>query len=374
MGQVPTLRAFFAIYTDGAAPREGGPRPLAVEVSLRELPEVIIPGAQDELYGPNTTAFLRFQPKRLFLLSVSRAVSGRAGRFFDEARQVLMEATKGLKGIGLDVLRLWPFDLEASAGAVPEETMAEDVFTLGFRERGIHGFRAETFGLSKLDQREISFEFTGKELADEAFLMCGRLVEWLLEHGGRVQPRQVMSFGFDRLVFLASESVTADPKPFRGWHPPLVERLIPQDLFPGVGVLEIRSQGLAPSDEPTVDLTECLTRSLEQRLLLEDLDLTGDPPHASATATVRGRLQELRSLRAVREEHLDRRDSGWRFERTEGHEGETTPVPLAELTRQVPELTRYLALPWGIRLEWDGEGALKIDTSRMHQVALEHSE
>lgn len=374
VGQVPVLRTFFAIYTDGAAPRARGLSPPGTDVHWRELPEVIVPGPQDELYGPNASVFLRFQPKRAFVLGVSRPVSGRVGTFFDEARQLLVEATKGLRGIGLDVLRLWPFDLEISAAEPAEETLAEDVFSLGFRERGAHGFRAETFGLSKLDQREISFEFSGRELFDEAFFMCSHLVDWLMEHGGRVEPSQVMSFGFDRLTFLSSDRGAAGPKPFHGWHPPLVQRLLPQELFPGVGVLEVRSQPWATDEPGATDLTACLTRSLEQRVLLEDLDLTGDPPHVNATASVQGAVGELKNLLAVREEHLDRRDSGWRIERTDGRKNVATAVPLGELARQAPELSRYLVLPWGVRLEWDAAGALKIDTSRMHQVTIEQSE
>ncbi len=39
-------------------------------------------------------------------------------------------------------------------------------------------------------------------------------------------------------------------------------------------------------------------------------------------------------------------------------------MTLAELANRVPEIIRYLALPPGVRLEWDGEGRLKVDTSK----------
>ena len=217
VGQVPTLRSFFAIYTKGASARQGFEAPPGCEVFLRELPELILPSPQDELYGPGVLAFRRYQPSRAFLLGLTRTVKGRAGTFFDDAKRVMREVTRDLSGFGLDVLRLWPFPLDPEGSEMSDETLAEDIFSLAFRERGEHGFRAETLGLSKLDQREISFEFSGRELFEEAFLMCSRLVDWLMEHGGRVEPAEAMSFGFDRLSFLAPE-LTGEP--FRGWDPP----------------------------------------------------------------------------------------------------------------------------------------------------------
>ena len=362
---MPTLRSIFVIYTDGTAAR-APEAPPGCEVVFRELRELIVPGPQDDLFGPNVAALRRFQPKRSFLLGVSRTVRGRAGAFFDQARVAVEQAARGSKGMGLDVLRLWPFSVGPS---VPpeEETLAEDIFSLGFREQGEHGFRAETFGLSKLDQREISFEFKGQELVEEAFLMVTQLVERLLEQGERVEPSQLLSFGFDRLTFLGPEGSSA--KPFGAWHPPLIGRLLPEDLHRDLGVLEVRAQPFDGSAPSSRDLTACLTRSLDQRLLLEELDVTGDAPHGHATAAVKGTIAELKDVVATREQHVDRRDSGWRIEHTAAAPGKATPVQLSEIAKLTPGIVRYLALPQGARLVWDGTGVLTIDTSRVHALA-----
>lgn len=365
VGQVPTLRSYFAIYTDGGAPRGALEAPAGCEVFLRELPELVVPGPQDELYGPGVLGFRRFQPTRVFLLGLSRGVKGRAGTFFDDAKRVMREATRGLCGFGLDVLRLWPFSLDAEVSELSDETLAEDIFSLALRERGEHGFRAETLGLSKLDQREITFEFSGRELSEEAFLLCTHLVDWLMEHGRRVEPDQAMSFGFDRLTFLAPE---CSGEAFRGWHPPLVQRLLRGHEFPGAGVLEVRAQASESSAPPTSDLSACLFRSMDQRLLLEELDLTGDSPHATATAMVEGDVRGLKDLIATRDPQLDRGDSGWRFESSAKNGASAAQVSLSELARKVPEVVRYLVLPWGVRLVWDSAGVMRLDTSRVHPL------
>jgi hypothetical protein len=267
------------------------------------------------------------------------------------------------------VLRLGPFPLEQAADALPDDLLAEDLFSVGFTEMGEHGLRAETIGLSKLGQREITFEFTDRELMEEAALLCGHLAEWLLEHNKRVAHGEAMSFGFDRITFLSAEGDAGGP--FRGWHPPLVQKLVPEHLFPGVGVLEMHA--LPPGNgEQREDLTVPLRRALEQRLLLEQYDLTGDSPHATSTAQVKGFIIDLTDLVAVREESIGTKDSGWRFRSTaEGDSGEHGVMSLADIARKVPGLVRFFALPHGVKLTWDRAGRLEVDRSR---VALDDDE
>ncbi|MCA2977351.1 MAG: DUF2185 domain-containing protein, partial [Myxococcaceae bacterium] len=263
---------------------------------------------------------------------------------------------------GLDVLRLWPFPLAQAAEALPDEPLAEDLFSVGFTEMGEHGYRAETVGLAKLEQREISFEFKGRELLEDAALMCGHFADWVMEHGHRVQHGQSMAYGFDRLVFFASEGDAGGA--FRGWHPPLVQKLLPEAVFPGVGVLDVRAAPEAPG-EAGGPLTEPLLRALEQRLVLEEHDLTGDSPFRTSTARVRGTVDGLRALLALREEPEASKDSGWRFfSRASGDGPEEGVLALGDVCRRAPDLVRYLALPAGVRLEWDLDGRLSVDAAK----------
>ncbi|MBL8922467.1 MAG: hypothetical protein JNJ54_26690 [Myxococcaceae bacterium] len=368
---MPTLRCCFVIYTDGGVPTDAfAPPNSGTRVTLQELSELVIPARTDELFGPHVQAFSRFTPRRGFLLALSRVVRGGAGSFFHDARRVFLEASSGLRGFGFDVLRLWPFPLESASEALPDEPLAEDLFSVGFTEMGEHGFRAETVGLSKLDQREVSFEFRGRELLEDAALMCGHLADWAMEQGHRVQHGQSMAYGFDLLTFFAAEGDAGGP--FRGWHPPMIQKLLPPEVFPGVGVLEVQTVEEARGERQP--LTVPLIRALEQRLILEEYDLTGDAPFHSATAKVRGFVHALRALTAVREEPVASKDSGWRLTSRTTHDGPPEGVmSLAEIANRVPEIIRYLALPPGVRLEWDTEGRLTVDASKAH-AALDEDE
>lgn len=359
---MPRLSCFFAIYTDGSALADAFPAPANTDVYLGEMETIDLPAPGDELFGPHAALLSRFKPKRGYLLGLTREVKGASSSFFADARRVLIEATRGVNGFALDVLRLWPFPLANLDEALPEDPLAEDLFSVGFTEMGEHGYRAETFGFAKLGQRELSFEFKGRALLEEAALMCGHLADWLLEHGRRVDHGQSMSYGFDRITFFAAEGDAGGP--FRGWHPPLIQKLLPASVFEGVGVLEVMASPEGAADEQH-DLTLTLQRSLDQRLLLEELDLTGDSPHASSTAQVKGFITALSHLSAVREEPHASKDSGWRFtSRAEGDSGENGVTTLSEVVRRVPGLLRFLALPHGTRLEWDADGALKMDLSK----------
>lgn len=362
-GAVPKLSCFFAIYTEGSGLVDAFRAPPNTDVFLGEMARLEVPGTSDELFGPHAALLSRLKPRRGFLLGITREVKGPAGPFFADARQVLLQATEGVSGFGLDVLRLWPFPLATADEALPEEPLAEDLFSVGFTEMGEHGYRAETFGLAKLGQRELSFEFHGKGLLEEAALLCGHLTDWLLEHGRRVEHGQSMAYGFDRLTFFAAEGDAGGP--FRGWHPPVIQKLLPASLFEGVGVLEVLAMPEGASGEQEHDLTLTLQRSLDQRLLLEELDLTGDSPHAASTAQVKGFVTALQSLVAVREEPHASKDSGWRFTSlAEGDSGENGVTTLGVVVRRVPELLRCLALPHGVRLEWDQFGKLNLDLSK----------
>ncbi len=360
---MPTLSSFFAIYTDGSGLHESFPSPTGTDVFLGEMGSLLLPGPQDELFGPHLAAFTRFKPKRGFLIGFRRELKGRSETFFNQVRDSVLAATAGVNGVALDILRLWPFPLDIAAEALPENLLAEDLFSVGFTDMGQHGVRAETIGFSKLGQREMTFEFTDPTLMEEAALMCGHLADYLLEHGRRIEHGAAMSFGFDRITFLAAEGDAGGP--FRGWHPPLVQKLLPPDLFPGVGVLEVRAT--PPGNHAQLeDLSVPLQRSLEQRLLLEELDLSGDSPHSSSTAQVKGFVSELKSLVALREESHSSRDSGWRFRSTvEGDSGENGVMSLGDLARRAPELVRFLALPHGVKLTWDADGRLDLDRSRV---------
>ncbi len=360
---MPKLCSFFAIYTDGAGLHESFPSPAGTDVFLGEMGTLLLPGPQDELFGPHVTIFNRMKPRRGFLLGFQRKVKGRAEPFFSQVREAVLAATAGVKGMAIDVLRLWPFPLETAADALPEHMLAEDLFSVGFTDMGEHGVRAETIGLSKLGQREITFEFVDPTLMEEAALMCGHLADWLLEHGRRLEHGQAMSFGFDRISFYAAEGDAGGP--FRGWHPPLVQKLLPPEIFDGVGVLEVRASPPGNHDH-LEDLSVPLRRSMEQRMLLEELDLTGDSPHATSTAQVKGFVSELKSLVAVRDESHSSRDSGWRFRSTvEGDSGEMGVMSLVDLARRAPELVRFLALPHGVKITWNGDGRLELDRSRV---------
>ncbi len=115
-----------------------------------------------------------------------------------------------------------------------------------------------------------------------------------------------------------------------------------------------------------------LRRARDQRLLLEELDLSGDSPHATSTAEVQGFISELTNLEAAREEPSSSKDSGWRLRAFgDGVRGELGVTTLADLARRAPGLIRYLALPTGVKLWWDARGVLSIDRSR---VELEDEE
>ncbi len=361
------LRCFYALYTDGTVPQDSFTAPPGVDVFLGRMDQLAFPERNDELFGPHAAVFQRYQAKQGYLLAITSDQRNVAA-FFVKAREVLLQVSRGLDGWGFDVLRLWPFPLATVAEAVPDDFLAEDLFAVGFREMGEHGFRAETFGLAKLGQRELSFEFRGKELLEDAALFCGHLAEWIVDHRTHVVHGHHLAFGFDRVAFLSAEGATGPT--FRGWHPPIMQRVLPEALFPGVGVLEAKGLGEGGA---LSDLTHALEHAQQQRQVLEDFDLTGDAPHQGSLAELTGIVAGLRGLVASREEPDSAKDSGWRLRSAVVSDGPTTSarVSLHELAARAPDLVRYLALPAGVRLEWDALGRLSVDLSRVEMTDID---
>ena len=265
---VPTLSSFFAIYTEGESLHDSFPSPAGTDVFLGEMGTLILPGARDELFGPHAGDLPAGEGEARLPAGLPPQAQGPGGDLLHRgAHRGAPRHRRASKASGLDVLRLAPFPLQTAHEALPEDLLAEDLFSVGFTEMGEHGVRAETIGFSKLGQREITFEFTDRALMEEAALMCGHLADWLLDHNKRIVHGQSMSFGFDRLTFFSAEGAAGGP--FRGWHPPLVQKLVPRELFPGVGVLEVHASPPG-NGEQREDLTVPLRRALEQRMLLEE--------------------------------------------------------------------------------------------------------
>jgi hypothetical protein len=356
---MPNLSSFFAIFTDGAPPRVDLVVPHGTILVLEKIADLPAFGADDELFGPHAQPFIRAPKKAGWLMSITREVKGGTGTFFGDCQRLLIAATRGLGGWGLDVLRLWPFPLQ-KVDELPDDPFPEDLFSVGFVEQGEHGFRAETVGLAKLDQRELSFEFSGRDLLEDAALLCAHLADWAMGQGRRVGHEQTMAYGFDRVVFRAIEGPDAGG-PFRGWHPPVIQKLLPQMRFEGVGVLQAFTYASSGS-EATPDLSSTLRRALEQRMILEAESLTGESPHQSASARSCACAGGPDGLRGVRHEPESQKDSGWIFTCQKKHDpGELGLATLAVLAHRLPQILKYLALPPGCTVDFSGED-VRIDS------------
>ena len=353
---MPNLSSFFAIFTDGAAPRADLAVPSGIRVALEPIGAVEAFTADDELFGPHAQPFVRAPKKAAWLLSVTRETRGGTGTFFADAQRLLLASTKGLTGWGLDVLRLWPFPLH-KADELPEDPFAEDLFSVGFVEQGEHGFRAETVGLAKLDQRELSFHFVGRDLMEDAALFCAHLADWAMSQGRRVDHDQTMAYGFDRVVFRALEGAGVGG-PFRGWHPPVIQRLLPEARFPGVGVVQVLTYASA-GNEVVADLSTTLRRALEQRTVLEAENLTGESPHQSTLARACACAGGVDGLKAIRHEPDSQKDSGWVFTCHKPHAThDLGPVSLGLFAHRLPQILKYLALPPGCSVDFLADEAV----------------
>jgi hypothetical protein len=351
---MPKLSYYCLLLTDGQAPASS-------ELAASDFKVVALPGVprldQDaELFGPfaHELSGALAEAKAAYLFYGTREVNRDAGSFFAVAHRLLASAVDGVRGYGLDVLRLWPFPL-AQAGELPEDPLAEDLFSVGLYERADEGFRAETFGLAKLGQREIVFEFRGRDLVDEAALMCGRLADYALAQSRRVGHAQTMSFGFDRVSFRASEGPDAGG-PLRGWHAPFVQRVLPDELFGGVGQLEVHTY-VPMSEQLSADLSLALRRAFEQRQVVEALELSGEGPHQSTEVRACACAGGEHGLRGFRQDPGSVRDSGWTFTCARPSPGthEIGTGPLGGLVKRLPQILKYLSLPPGSVIEWHGE-------------------
>jgi hypothetical protein len=355
------LSSFFAIYTDGPAPRADVAVPRGIELSLTQLEPLTAPGVEAGLFGPHANEIAKFRPRAGYLLSLQRETRGSAATFFADAHRILAEAVEGLNGWGLDVLKLYPFPLNG-VSELPDDPFAEDLISVGFHEQGEHGFRAETFGLSKLGQREISFNFRGTELLEDAAILCSHLADYAMGQARRVENRQTMSFGFDKLLFLAVGGDN-DVGPSRIWHAPLVVQLLPDTKFPGVGALRVLSYPGGDA-QPSGDLSTVLHRALDQRLVLEEYDLTGESPHQSTSARACECLGGANGLKGERREPQSMKESGWTFScLNPGVPHELKLVTLESLAARAPEILKYLALPPGCSLVWTETG-VEVDTHK----------
>ena len=365
---MPTLSRFFLIYTDGARPRTDVAGARGASVAVAPLDPVVLPGADTPLFGPHAQALARFAPRAAWLVSVRKEVRGPAGTFYADAHAALRAALEPLeKGILLDVLRLWPLPL-TEIEALPDDPFAEDLLSVGFHEQGGGRFRAETYGLAALGQRELTFEFKGRDLVEEATLLCAHLADYVMEKGRRVDHGHALSFGFDKLVFQAPDGGGAEGC-FRGWHPPFVQRVLPQDLFPGVGTLRALCEESALG--PEAELTAALTRALEQRKVNEAHAVFGDAPHHGDRAQACPCAGGANGLVGVRAEVHVPRHSGWTFTCARGHaESALGVTTLGELSRKLPQIIRFLGLPAGAKVTW-GPGGPVVDASRVRRDTLD---
>jgi hypothetical protein len=365
---LPTLSRFFALYTQaGAAPRTDIPVPRGATLTLEPLTEVVLPGAETPIFGPHVQAFLAApHPGSAWLLSIKRESRGGAGSFFAETQQSLRATLKDLNvGFGLDVLRLWPFPFTA-VDTLPEDPFAEDLISVGFTESGEHGFRAETFGLAAFQQRELSFAFHGQDLLEEATVLCAHLADYVMGRAARVEHGHAMSFGFDKLVFSSPHGQASGP--FRGWHPPFIQRVLSPEAFPGVGVLETLCT-TAAGGAAQADLTPALQRAFSQRQVLDEHRLTGESPHQSDTVTACACAAADSPLYGHRDEPAGSRHSGWKFHCLSGHPAAMLgTVTLGELARRVPQIIPWLSLPPGCSVTWNN-GSVTVDTRRARRAA-----
>lgn len=343
---MPTLNFHFLIYTDGRAPhaealKEG-------ELRFEKLPRVPAPSPELELFGPFAAEGHRAisRANAAFLLSGQREVRGPAGDFFSQAQRTVSQLCRGLDGWGLDLLRLWPAPLSEWA-RVDEDPMAEDLFSVAFFEGPHDSYRAETFGLSKLGQREVALRFKGRHLLDEAIGICGRLADFAIDHGRRVGHEQAMTAGFDRVAFFSGAERDHSAAEFLRLALP-EERIA---LPPPLSIKAFRLGG-----ELQDELTDVLQRAFEQRLVLDELGLAGDSPHQTDQALSCTCAGSSERLLAFRREPESVRDSGWVVCCPERHNfNELASSTLEEIAQRAPRIMRYLALPPGSRVEWNGK-------------------
>ena len=78
---MPLLSSFFAIYTDGHAPRADVAVPRGTELMLTQMDELVLPH-DVSLFGPHASELQRYRPRAGYLLALLRETKGSAGTFF----------------------------------------------------------------------------------------------------------------------------------------------------------------------------------------------------------------------------------------------------------------------------------------------------
>ncbi len=367
---MPTLSCFFAIFADGKPIRTElqAPRGARVLFSPLATPQIT---NDDELYGPHASLFRRAKLGTGTLLAITRETHTNAGAFFAEAQKTLMECVRSRQGWLLDVHRLVPTPL-VHVDELHEDPFAEDLISLALHDHGAHGFTAESVGLARFGQKEVSFSFDDAELTDDAHQFVCRIADYAMSSGRRIAHGQTMSFGFDRVKFTAVEGDDTNGA-FRGWHAPLIQRVLSAELFPGTGVLKAWHY---PSIEDTVvpDLSAAFRRALEQRTVLEEADVAGDCPHQSSQAYACACAGGSNGLRGRRDEPQTQKDSGWTFTCNNPHPSSDLGVStLGQLARRLPQILRYLALPAGCSVVWT-PGGVMVDAAAAHTAETDDDE
>lgn len=340
------------ILTDGSEPKPAYGN-FGIE-RLEGAPDRVEPG---ELFGPHAQAFVQALKRfRAAFLFSGEGVAGRESeRFFATAQAALTRSVTGQQGFVVDLFKRWPRPISELAD-LPEDVLPEDLFSMRTVELPNGRFRAETFGLCRLGQKEISFQFSGLELADEAVALCARLADYALVHRRSVEAGQVMGFGFDRLAFSEAPERLEAGALWR-WCQPHLARRWPGKAFAS-GQLLTAELMLPASEERTSDLREALHRAREQHRLTEELDVLADSPNETASALGCPCLQKAATIQAHREEATGIRDSGWRLTCGHPHDAKDLQLTtLGTLATQLPQLVRYLALPTGCRVTVSGNSS-----------------
>jgi hypothetical protein len=349
---VPSLSCFFAIHTEGSQLNLELNEPKGTVLSLEPCQLLVMP--DDEVFGPFAAAFKNARHGPAVLLSLTTDQLGHPERFFAEAHRLVRKVTYGHRGWALDVLKLWPAPLDRAAEAFSDEPFADDLFTVAFRGGGHQRVRAETLGLSKLGHRELSLEYEGDELNHDALNLCVHFAEFLMERTSPLPERAAMSYGFDRIRLEPLDG--GGDGVFRGWHPPLIQRLLPPARFSGTGVATVMP--VSRPGETEIGLTETLRRARQQRLVLEAHGLDAESPHQDDTALACACVGTADTFIGNRVEPDGPRDSGWTWTCANKHgTPELGHSTLAALVGRFPVLLKYLALPPGSVVSLKGSEA-----------------
>lgn len=364
---MPTLRCHYLLLVSSGEPLPPGPA--ATEFGLARLPSVPLLPPVADLFGPGASTFAREarRAQAAFAFTGERTVQRGVGNFFEAAATVLGRCVGSSEGWALDVDRLWPVRL-SEVKELPEDPLPEDLFSVAFHEQGGDVYRAETMGLSKLDQEEIGFQFQGRHLFDEAELLCAHVADYAMGQPRRVSSGQTMTFGFDRLLFASRVEEPREPSPrarllshLRATVAPERQRLLVTSFAP-------------MSSAAVSSLTDVLQRAQTQEEIVEGLGLVGEPPHQTHTLRLCACLTAAAPREcfvAVRDEPEAVIDSGWIFSCGAAHSPSELQVEtLGLFVERYPGALRYVALPQGCRVEWR-DGEVLVDPGRAQAILEE---